>query len=238
MGNAVLRADNGLPHQAPPVSRAEVLARYRRLREIGMQHHSRVMKFLSTEAILQQARRLGLASGRTILAGSEDELTLIFDLAIYAAPAGRSRAIDRYARSTHSSQGSDEALMLEAMCGARFAIMAVQDQHPVAGLLVTDIFRQVDLWLMDVGLEQSLPEGAMFAPRTCKPADFAMTVGVAIPIDLALLEAVVLTAPQLGRLSPVEALGDRRFAEAIYREAIADGTMDGVSYQDPGGDAA
>jgi hypothetical protein len=37
------------------------------------------------------------------------------DLAIHTAPPGRSRVIDRYARSAQLPPGSDEALMLEAM---------------------------------------------------------------------------------------------------------------------------
>lgn len=95
-----------------------MLTRYRHLREISKLHHSGVLGFLSRDAVLQQARRLGLASARTFLLDSMDELTLAFDLAVHTAPAGRSRAIDRYARSGLVPRGSDEALMLEAMCGA------------------------------------------------------------------------------------------------------------------------
>jgi hypothetical protein len=238
MGTAALRAHSGLEHEAPPVSGGDVLARYRRLREIGKQHHSNVMGFLPRDAVLQQARRLGLASGRTILLDNPDELTLVFDLAIYTASAGRSRAVDRYARSASFPQGSDEALMLEAQCSARFAIMVVRDRHPAAGLLVTDIFREVDLWLMDLGLAQSLSEGEMFATRYYKPADFAMTAGIVVPVDLTLLEEAAATVPQLRRMSEIELLEDRRFAEAVYRAAIADGIMEQVAYQDPDGGAA
>lgn len=236
MGTALSRAHHDLEPQAPAAGRDDVLARYRRLREISKHYHSDVLRFVPRDAPLQQARRLGRATGRTILLDSEDELALIFDLAIYTAPAGRSRTIDRYARSTSFPKDSDEALMLEAMCGARFAIMAVQDRHPVAGLLVTDLFRETDLWLLDEGLERSLPEGAMFATRYLRPTDFAMTAGVVVPLDLGVLEAAALTVPQLGRMSLVEALEDRRFAEAIYRAALADGIMEDVAYLDPGGD--
>ena len=236
MGTALSRAHYDLEPQAPAAGRDDVLGRYRRLREVGKQHHSEVMRRLSRDAPLQQARRLGLVTGRTILVDSEDDLTLVFDLAVYAAPAGRSRAIDRYARSTPHPKGSDEALMLEAMCGARFAIVAVQDRHPVAGLLVTDLLRETDLWLMDEGLERSLSPGEMFATRYFRPADFAMTAGVVVPLDLPLLEMALFTVPQLARLSLDEALEDRRFAEAIYRTALADGIMEGVAYQDPSGD--
>lgn len=233
MGTAMLCAHGKLEHHAPAPSRDDVLARYRHLREISKRHHSKVLSFLPRNAVLDQARRLGLAVGRTILLDNMDEMTLAFDLAIHTAPAGRSRAIDRYARSTAFPRGSDEALVLDAMCGACFAIIVIKDRHPAAGLLVTDVFRETDLWLVDEGLEMSLPEGAACATRYYKPDDFAMTAGVCVPVDLVLLGTIVAAVPQLLSKSRAEAIGDRRFAEAVYRAAIADGVTERISYQDP-----
>jgi hypothetical protein len=233
MGRTALRTDVGSRPQSKTASRDEALARYRRLRKIGKQHHTGVMNFLPRDAILQQGPRLGLVSGKTFLIDSMDELTLAVDLAIYSAPAGRSRAIDRYARSARFPEGSDEDVVLEAKRGARFAILIVQDWHPAAGLLVTDSVRETELWLMDEGLEQSMSEGDMFATRYYQPAEFAMTAGVIIPLDLTLLEAAILSLPQLGDISLVELLDDRRFAEALYRAALADGLMEKVAFRDP-----
>ncbi len=39
--------------------------------------------------------------------------------------------------------------------------------------------------------------------------------------------------PHLLRKSSAEVPDDRRFAEAIYRAAVADGTMEGMRFQDP-----
>jgi hypothetical protein len=230
-----LRKENSVEPQAPPPSRGEVLARYRHLREISKRHLSDAMKFLSGDAIVHHARRLGLYVGKTIILDNMDEITLAFDLAIHTAPDGRSRAIDRYARSARFAPGSDEALMLEAMCDARFAVVTVQRRHPCAGLIVTDVFRNIELWLVDQGLEMSLPAGTAFATRYYAPERFVMTAGVGMPVDLGLLSNVVGSVPQLLRKSRVEAIEDRRFAEAVYRAAIANGIMQGVAYQDPAG---
>jgi hypothetical protein len=124
------RKENTVEPRAPSPSRREVLARYRHLREISKRHLSGAMKFLSQDAILHHARRLGLARGKTVILDSMDELTLAFDLAIHTAPDARSRAIDRYARSARFAPESDEALMLEAMRNARFAVVMVQRRHP------------------------------------------------------------------------------------------------------------
>ncbi len=232
---AALRKVNTFEQPVPSPSRGDVLARYRHLREIGKRHHSNALDFRSPDAILHHAGRLGLATGNTLLLDSVDELTLAVDLAIHTAPVGRSRAIDRYARSARFVHGSDDALVLEAMCNARFAVVVVQRRHHVAGLVVTDVFREIELWLVDEGLEMSLPDGSAFATRYFTPDGFAMTAGVGMPVDHALLASVVESVPQLLRKSQTEAIGDRRFAEAVYRAAIADGIMEGIAYRDPAG---
>jgi len=170
---AALRKESLFEHQAPTPSRGEVIARYRKLREISKQHHSKALDFLSQATILHQARRLGLADGKTLILGSMEELTLAFDLAIHTAPPGRSRAIDRYARSAQFAPGSEEALVLEAMRNARFAVVEVQRRHHVAGLIVTDVLRNIELWLVDEGLEMSLPERTLYATRYCTPDSFS-----------------------------------------------------------------
>jgi hypothetical protein len=232
----MLRADTGLGHPTPVPNRRDILTRYRYLREIGKRHNSAVMGFVSNDTVLAHARRLGLASGRTFLLDSMDEMTLVFDLVIHTASTGRSRAIDRYARSTSFPRGSDEAAVLEAMCNACFAIIVVKERHPAAGLLVTDVFRETDFWLVDEGLEMSLDEKTPYATRYYKPYEFAMTAGVGMPVDEVLLEEAGAMIPQLKAKSPAEMVGDRRFAEAIYRAALAAGIMETVRYQDPEGD--
>ena len=167
------------------------------------------------------------------------EMSYVFDLAIYTAPPRRSRAIDRYARSAQLPPGSDEALMLEAMRAARFAILILGRRHDAAGVIATDLFRRTDVWLVDIGLEASLEEGAMMATRLYTPEQFSMTAGVNVPFDLALIEDLYDALPRrLGETRLPDLIDDRRFAETIYRVALADGIMDRVTYQDPPEDAS
>src|SRR4051794_5110486 len=82
------------------MTRDEILQRYRHLRAISTGHHSGALKFLPRQGLLEHAKRLGLATGGMLVAESEAEMTLVFDLALYTAKEGRSRALDRYARAT------------------------------------------------------------------------------------------------------------------------------------------
>ncbi len=223
--------DNG------PSSRSEVLARYRRLREISKSHHHEILDCISGDALLRQARRLGLARGRTLILDDMDEMNYVYDLAIHTASPGSSRAIDRYARSARLAAGSDEALVLEGMRAARFSILLIERRHDIAGLIATDLLRRAEVWLVDIGLESSMPDGAMMATRLFATEPFCMTAGVYVPFDLGLLKDVDAELPRrLGERQLTTLLDDRRFAEAIYRIALADGVMDRVVYQDPSGD--
>ena len=139
--------------------REEILTRYRRLREISTRHHSEALRFIPRSVLLEQARRLGLTAGKMLVADSMDELTLAFDLCLYTAAPGRSRGIDRYARSAGVAPGSDEDLMLQAMGQARFSVFRVERPHETAGLLVRDLMREEGLWLVDENLERTAPVG-------------------------------------------------------------------------------
>ena len=227
-----LREDHAFNDPAAAVSRDEVLSRYRHLRDISKRHHSAVLKFLSKDAVLQHARRLGLAHGKTLVLDDPDELNYAFDLAIHTAPVDRSRAIERYARSARLAPGSDEALVLDAMCDARFAVISIVRRHETAGLIVNDLFRERELWLIDIGLESSVPDGSVFATRFYQPEAFAMTGGVNVPVDRELIADALDEVPQLLGKSHAVALDDRRFAQAIYRVALAGGVMQRIKYQD------
>ena len=237
MAAAVALREKTPSRAAAAASRDEVLARYRRLRDISKRHHSKAMDFLSRDALLHQARRLGLTVGKMLVLDSLDVMTLAFDLAIHTAPTDRSRAIDRNARSARLAPDSDEALVLEAMLRARFSIVRVVRRHDAAGLILSDMFRRTELWLVDEGLESSVAEGSVLATRFYTPDGFSMTTGVLVPIDLGLMEDALAEVPLLLRKRPEEVPGDRRFAEAIYRVAIASGIMEQVAYRDPLGEA-
>lgn len=214
------------------ISREQILARYRKLREISKQLHHKIIDCVSTDAFLHQARRLGLARGKTLVLDDLDELNYVNDLVIHTA-AARSRAIDRYARSAQLAPKSDEALVLEAMRVARFAILVIERRHEAAGLIATDLYRRNQVWLVDMGLEASMPNGAMIATRIYTPERFSMTAGVNVPLDIGLVLDLQAELPRnLSQLASTTLIDDRRFAETIYRVALADGIMDRMAYQD------
>jgi len=221
-----LNNDNAVP------SREEVFACYQQLRAISKRHNDKLTQLISTGSLLQQARRLGLARGKTLLLEDMDELAYVFDLAIHTAPPSRTRVIDRYAQAAKFAPGSDEARVLEAMQAAQFAILEVVRRHETAGLIMLDVYRDIEVWLVDIGLEASLRDGEILATRLYTPDRFSITAGVCIPFDLDILDSALERMPQRLLKRDRSVIDDRRFAEAIYRGALDAGLMDKLTFLD------
>jgi len=218
---------------AMPSTREGNLARYLRLREISKRLHEEVLRFISGDTLLNHARRLGLAQGKTLLLEDMEEMYYVYDLAVYTAPADRSRAIDRYAKSAKFEAQSDEQLMLDAMRASQFAILLIEQRHDAAGLIATDILRNSKVWLLDVGLESSMDAGELIATRLITPGPFSMTAGVNVPFEIEMLEPICALLPQrMGNSKLSRIAEDRRFAEAVYKVGLADGVMDRLAYLD------
>jgi hypothetical protein len=86
------------------MSRTEILARYRRLRQISKQQHEAVLDLIAADVLLDWARRLDLTVGKTVVLENDNEMTLPEDLAI-ASPCSRPCA-RHVSRSGASSGGT------------------------------------------------------------------------------------------------------------------------------------
>jgi hypothetical protein len=147
------------------MTRSEILARYRRLRQISKEQHQAVLDTIAPNVVLDWAKRLGLTQGRTALLESEQEMILAEDLAIYLARPGRSHPLDRYTRAARPTPGSDEAIVLEAMRRAQFSLWRIERWHETMGLVLRDLLRGEDIWLVDEALERSARPGLEMAAR-------------------------------------------------------------------------
>jgi hypothetical protein len=202
------------------------------LREINVGQQSGALDRLAPDTIVEYGRRLGLVHGRTLAYDSPSEMTLLFDLAVYTAKAGRSRGIDRYARSVGPTLTGDEAMMLRAAQGAHFRVWRVERPHEIVGMWVADIIAGGMLWLIDEGMEASCTSGLVFAGRLMAVDDFVMTCGAPVPLSVTLLAAAIGNMPNIASASREDALDDARFAILIYRSAIETGTMEGMQFVD------
>ena len=213
------------------MTRSEILARYRHLRQISKEQHRAVLDVIAPNVVLDWAKRLGLTRGRTVLLESEQEMTLAEDLAIYLARPGRPHPLDRYARAARLAPGSDEAIVLEAMRQAHFSLWRVERRHEIMGLVLRDLLGGEDIWLADEALGKSARPGLEMAARLLKPEGFAMTARIVVPVTPDLMEEASARAPALRRVQGDALARDPHFAIGIYRTAVATGAMEAVRFK-------
>ena len=225
------------PPGPPPMPRSEILARYRRLRQISKQQHEAVLDIIAPDILLGWARRLAMTEGKAVVLENENEMTLPEDLAIYLPRPGRSHPLARYARLAQFAPGTDEAIVLGAMQRARFSLWRIERRHPTTGLILRDLLRDEETWLVDEAMERNAPPGLEMAARLLQPESFAMTARIIVPIlpDLMtlpeLMEEVFNRAPVLRHLQGDALAKDARFAIGIYRAAVDTGAMNRVRLQ-------
>jgi hypothetical protein len=215
----------------PPMPRSEILARYRRLRQVSKRQHEAVLDIIAPSVLLDWAKRLDMTEGKAVVLGNDNEMTLPEDLAIYLPRPGRSHPLERYNRVARFAPGSDEAIVLAAMRRARFSVWRIERRHPTTGLILRDLLRG------DEAMENNAPPGMEMAARLLQPESFAMTARIIVPLlpDLMTLpevmEEVFTRAPALRRLRGDALARDPRFAIGFYRAAVAAGAMDRVIFQ-------
>jgi hypothetical protein len=107
-------------------------------------------------------------------------------------------------------------------------VWRVERRHEVAGLVVSDVLRGGEAWVVDESLERTAAEGVAFAARLCRPDVFSMTGGIVVPVDRDIVEEVLVDVlPR--RRGPLEKVAeDPRFAMAVYRVTLAHGTVNPI----------
>ena len=225
------------PPEPPLMTRSEILSRYRHLRQISKQQHEAVLDIIAPDVVLDWAKRIDLTQGKTVVSDSEPEFALVEDLAIYLPRLGRSHPLDRYARTAGLAPGSDEAIVLAAMRHARFSLWRVERHHETTGLILRDLLREEEIWLIDEAMAKNARPGREIAARLVQPDRFTMTARVIVPINPVLMtrpelmEEVFIRAPALRSLQRKALAEDPHFAIGVYRAAVATGAMDFVRFK-------
>lgn len=216
------------------MTREEVLERYRSYRKACTKLQTAAICKLPTKALLAAFKQLGLSDGRNLWTDSEEELVLGYDLALHTAPPGRSLAIERYAK-TFVSEDLDEIGVMRALCKSAFSIWRIVRRHEVAGLVVEDLLRGGEHWLVDEALEETAPLNTAAAMRLVQPDEFVINCGVIVPLQpeeaMGIVGSVINDLPEeqwegaLWRLA-----NSTRLPRMVYNFALDTGVTDATGY--------
>jgi hypothetical protein len=218
--------------------RPALLAHYRRLRQAQRGLHTALFKGLPKDVLEEGGTDLGLLEGNHLILGDEAEMAIFMDYCIYSVRRDGRNAVERFLAESPPGPNSEEAALLQAMCGARYSLFVVERILPDRGVELRDLLLQEPVSLVDLGLSRTASEGLVLASRIIAPPGLAMTTGASLPVDPATREEVVerlgsrfgaTTVAGFSRLSPQDSA---ELAAIIIRSCLAAGASSQVTEVD------
>jgi len=161
----------------------DVVARHKRMREIGLELNKVLPKYVPKEAMEATAKKLGFWQDGTLMFDNMDQSCVLFDQAIHGYLRDGRNAVDRYLAEHPPEPGSDHEALLIAKKHAFYSIFQVERIVPNVGVHVHDILRNRWQFLADVGFSQTAVVGVVLATRVLPFEEFIMTAGAALPVD-------------------------------------------------------
>ena len=208
---------------------ASLFERYRLYRRLSLDIQSAALNNLPRQALLDQAKRIGLSDGKELLLNNPVELALVFDLAVYTAKEGRTRAIDRCARSRAKNATAEEALVLAGLCAARFSLCRMKAKIEPVGALLEDVMRSDEIQLLHDGLGKAAQPGDVAAIRVAPIGEFFIPCSAILPIYAKIADRLVGKFTDGER----EALVDHpRFAASVYKTSITFGLVNNLRIEE------
>lgn len=219
---------------------AELLARYKRLRRVGLELNNRLVETISRNILDEGGKKLGILKRNVLTLDTEDEIAVLMDYCLHDVRRHGANAVERYLAESAPTAEPDERLLLQALRQARYSLFVVESAEPGVGVHVRDLLRDEPLFLVDVGFSQTASVGMVLAARVMAPDGIGMTTGAALPVGVLspaerdrFLDGLKTTfgGIDFGNLSPEQASG---LAATIIRTCLRQGAAERIAYVEPG----
>ncbi len=217
---------------------AKGMVRYKRLRMLGKELNSSLIRQVPKPVILKCGKKLGLVKGKRLVLGVEAELSVLFDYCLYSYRRNGKNAIQWYLEQSPPPADSEQMVLLQAMSKAYYSLFEVQEIHTGKGATMKDLLRDHCFLLMDIGIGETAVAGMLFAGRVLPLEEFSMTSGTFIPVDRDLMGRHIF--PIVQRLfqgkkngqAPLTSGQEETFSGQIIRAAVRAGAFDRIKYSE------
>jgi hypothetical protein len=219
-----------IPYILGGEERSTLVERYRQLRKISTDHQTVLAKRAMEYSAIDIAVRIGLVKDAGEVSSLDfEDLAPALDIAIFSKPADGSSLAERYLEEVRGRLRGDHLIVVEAMADARFSAFEMIKHHAVAGVILLDLSTGEEIWLMDQGVEASVPPGYQLALRLFRPDEFHMTTGVVVSMDDEATWEALNRRHRLARTDDLLVISDHdEFAEAVYAAAVETGAIVGA----------
>jgi len=212
----------------------DIIARYRRMRKVGVELNKILPRYVSKEGLEATARKLGFWQKGTLVFDDMDQTTVLFDQAIHGYFTDGRNAVDRYLADHPPGPESDQEAVLAAKKRSFFSLFQVERIVPSVGVHVHDILRDRRYFMADVGFSQTAVTGLVLATRVLPFENFLTTSGAPLPVEADTL-AKIFRLPALNRPSQdIEGMSEQEMADvtaAVIHLCLKGNSSRGISYQ-------
>jgi hypothetical protein len=204
--------------------------RYRRLRAVSMQLNQRIIQIIPRQAYLEVGDAIGILRNGVLKFDNQDMSSVLMDCCLYDWFENGKNVVQRYSESLPANPGTDERLLLDAYLQAKYRVVVSQSVAPDAGIHCQDVLNNEELFLMDLGMSQTVTgANVVFATRTIPLGGYWMTSGAGLPIHSKQVVLDALSRIKDGKREPPA--GPGRMALLIVRACLAAGSAGYIYYQ-------
>jgi len=217
---------------------ADLVDRYKELRKIVRRLQSSILpEYLSREAYLICAARLGMLQNNTVVFADMDESSVLTDYCIYDYREEGVNAVSRYVADSQADPNSDEYAVVKAMSQSFHTLVQVREVLPGVGVSADDLLGDTEFLLTDIGFSKTATEGMVLATRILPFQDFVMTSGVPLLVNAETLLAILDYASQHygsedGKHIYANVPQKADLTAAIIRMCLAANSSDQIAYED------
>ncbi len=205
------------------MTRDEALALYRPIR-VSIRHVLGIaVRACGRADQMRAAKQLGIWSEEGIMADEDGEaLNMMSDIALFEPNQRGRRAYERFLSAPAEPLDAPERALAERMGASWFSLFRCEGQHAAAGVWLRDLLeRERRLWIMDEGMEASMPEDMVFGARLFDAGPFHAAFGIIVQPDAETIQLCVQTQASSGRAPFRHSL-----AATLYGDALRDGLFD------------
>jgi hypothetical protein len=203
------------------MTREEALALYRPIRASARRILSAAISAGKQSDFMRAVKQLGLwVEGKISLPESDQAAEMLSDIALFEPNQRGRRAFDVFLASKARQLDAADLELAQRMGKAFFSLFRCTARHGIAGVWLEDLLdRNRSLWLMDEGVEASVPTEGAFGMRLFDAGEFHVGFGIVVPSDEETTEFSIQGVTRNGRAPFRHSL-----AVTLYRDSICGST--------------
>ncbi|MGD0185241.1 MAG: hypothetical protein ABSC25_08315 [Roseiarcus sp.] len=201
------------------MTRDEALAIYRPIRAAIRRVLKAAVPVCNHADLTRAAKQLGLwEDGKIVLPDGDAAAEMLSDIALFEPNQRGRRAFDHFLAEQAGQLAAAEMEIARRMGQAFFSLFQCTSRQGLAGVWIEDLLDgNRRLWLVDEGMEKSVPTGEPFGMRLFDAGHFHVGFGIVVPSDEETTQFSVQAKAHGGRLPFRHSL-----AATLYGDSLCD----------------